>query len=142
MKPNIDDDFREFSYGALLIEMDDRLLDTGRNTISRKDITMILRAVFGFEDTRTHRAKIEMCVAKQYLRQINKTSYRITELGYERMRLARGLSPEVARGVPPEANTEAPIANDTTEVEVYDADESGVASDVHGYLDALRRGGQ
>ena len=141
MKPNVDDDFREFSYGALLIEMDDRLLDTGRNTISRKDIVMILRAVFGFEDTRTHRAKIEMCVAKQYLRQINKTSYRITELGYERMRLARGLSPEVARGVPPEANTEAPVAIESTHSEVYEPSEQGIEKGVTDYLNALRRGG-
>jgi hypothetical protein len=141
MKPNVDDDFREFSYGALLIEMDDRLLDTGRNTISRKDIVMILRAVFGFEDTRTHRAKIEMLDAKRYVKQINKTSYRITELGYERMRLARGLSPEVAIGVPPEANTEAPVAIESTHSEVYEPSEQGIEKGVTDYLNALRRGG-
>lgn len=137
MKPNSDDDCREFSYGALLIEMDDRLLDTGRNTISRKDITMILRAVFGFEDTRTHRAKIEMLDAKRYVKQINKTSYRITELGYERMRLARGLSPEVARGVPPEANTEVPDAIDSSSPEIYDSVE-----DPLDYLKTLREANQ
>jgi len=133
MKPNVDDDFREFSYGALLIEMDNRLLDTGRNTISRKDITMILRAVFGFEDTRTHRAKIEMCVAKQYLRQINKTSFKLTDLAYERMRMARG--------VPPEANTEAPVAIESTHSEVYEPSEQGIEKGVTDYLNALRRGG-
>ena len=134
MKPNVDDDFREFSYGALLIEMDDRLLDTGRNTISRKDIVMILRAVFGFEDTRTHRAKIEMLDAKRYVKQINKTSYRITELGYERMRLARGLSPEVTISVPP-------VAIESTHSEVYEPSEQGIEKGVTDYLNALRRGG-
>jgi hypothetical protein len=58
----------------------------------------------------------------------------MTDLGYERVRMAKG--------VPPEANTEVPVTDDTTEAVVYDADESGLASDVHGYLDALRRGGQ
>lgn len=133
MKPNIDDDFREFSYGALLIEMDDRLLNTGRSTISRKDIVMILRAVFGFEDTRTHRAKIEMCVAKQYLRPLNKTSYKLTDLAYERMR--------VARGVPPEANTEAPIAIESTGSDVYEPSEQGIEKGVNDYLHQLQRGG-
>lgn len=134
MKPNIDDEIREFSYGALLCEIADRMLYSGRNTIAHKDVVTILQCVFGFEDGRSHRNKIGMCVAKGYLRQINKASYKMTDLGYERVRMAKG--------VPPEANTEVPVTDDTTEAVVYDADESGVASDVHGYLDALRRGGQ
>lgn len=134
MKPSIDDDVRPFSYGALLCEIADKMLYSGKNTISQKEIIIILQCVFGYEDGRSHRNKINMCVAREYLRQINKTSYKMTDLGYERVRMAKG--------VPPEANTEVPVTDDTTEAVVYEADESGLASDVHGYLDALRRGGQ
>ena len=70
---------------------------------------MILRAVFALEDTRTHRAKIEMCVAETISGADHKTSYKLTDLAYERTRMARG--------VPPEANTEAPVAIESTHSE-------------------------
>lgn len=134
MKPNIDDEIKDFSYGELLNEIDNRLIDLGRNTIARKDVIIILQCVFGYEDDRTFRNKINMCLARGYLKPVNKTSFRMTDKGYAAIRMAKG--------IPLEANTGDAIADDTTEAVVYDADESGVASDVHGYLDALRRGGQ
>ena len=130
MKPNVDDDIREFSYGALLAEIDRKMLDTGKETISSKDIILILRCTFGYEDSRSHRNKLEMCLGKSYLARINKTAFRLTEKGYERIRLARG--------VPPEANTEAPIAVDPSATELFESTEENVNS----YLTQLQRGGR
>lgn len=134
MKPNIDDEIRTFSYGELLNEIEERLIDLGRNTIARKDVIIILQCVFGFEDGRSHRNKINMCVARGYLQPVNKASYRMTDKGYAAIRMAKG--------IPLEANTGDTIADESTGTEVYDAIEPVIADDVNGYLNALRRGGQ
>lgn len=134
MKPNIDDEIRTFSYGELLNEIEERLIDLGRNTIARKDVIIILQCVFGFEDGRSHRNKIDMCVARGYLKPVNKASYRMTDKGYAAIRMAKG--------IPLEANAGDTIADESTGTEVYDAIEPVIADDVNGYLNALRRGGQ
>ncbi len=134
MKPNSDDEIREFSYGAFLIEMGNHVLFSGRESFQHKNLVTILQAVFGYEDSRTWKRKIDMCLAKGYIEQKNKTTYRLTDLGYQRMRMAKG--------VPVEANTQAAVADEPTGSEVYETSEPDIPADVDSYLQALQRGGR
>ena len=87
---DIEDEFKRYSTGQFLLEISDAILYSDRDTITRKDMINILRAVFGFSDARTHRAKIEMLEAKRYLRQVNRDAYRLTDRAARYQKNERG----------------------------------------------------
>ncbi len=88
---DIEDEFKRYSTGQFLLEISDAILYSDKETITRKDMINILRAVFGFSDARTHRAKIEMLEAKRYLRQVNRDAYRLTDVALRDVRKMKGV---------------------------------------------------
>lgn len=132
MKPT--DEFRKFSYGEFLKEISTELLYSGMETISRRDLNIILQAEFGFCDKRTYQNKIDMLAVKGYLIQVNKTAYKITDKGLARVRELKGV---------PEANHETPDATASIYSTSQDLLEPcDVTEDVDSYLPSLQRGGR
>lgn len=133
MKPT-DDEFKKFSYGAFLEEIGTRVVYSGKETISRRDLNLILQAEFGFCDKRTYANKIEMLAVKGYIIQANKSAYRVTERGFARIRKMKGV---------PEANHETPDAEASIISTGQDLLEPcDVAVNVNSYLQALQQGGR
>lgn len=134
MKPTDDEEFRKFSYGAFLEEIGTKVMYDGKETISKRDLHLILQAEFGFCDKRTYSNKIEMLAVKGYIIQANKTAFRVTERAFSRIRKMKGV---------PEANHETPNAEASTSSTGQDLLEPcDAAADVDSYLQALQRGGQ
>lgn len=135
---DIEDEFRTYSTGAFLIEISDEILYSGRETITRKGMINILRAVFGFSDARTHRAKIAMLEAKRYLRRVNRDAYRLTETALRDIRKMKGV-PET----PADPGADALDTSRDEDVHISDSEGGAVAADGDiDYLHQLQRGGR
>jgi len=137
---DIEDEFRTYSTGAFLIEISDEILYSGRETITRKGMINILRAVFGYSDSRTHRAKIAMLEAKRYLRQVNRDAYRLTETALRDIRKMKGV-PET----PADPGADALDSSRDEDVHISDSytrDEPVTVDDDIDYLHQLQRGGR
>jgi hypothetical protein len=115
-------------------------LYSDKETITRKDMTRILRAVFGFSDSRTHRAKIEMLAAKGYLRQVNRDAYRLTDIALRDVRKMKGV-PETPADPGADA-LDTPRDADVDISDSYTRDEPVTVDDDIDYLHQLQQGGR
>ena len=137
---DIEDEFKRYSTGQFLLEISDAILYSDKETITRKDMINILRAVFGFSDARTHRAKIEMLEAKRYLRQVNRDAYRLTDVALRDVRKMKGV-PET----PADPGADALDSSRGADVHISDSytrDEPVTVDDAVDYLHQLQRGGR
>mgnify|MGYP001162875662 FL=1 len=137
---DVEDEFKRYSTGAFLIEISDAILYSDRDYITRKDMINILRAVFGFSDARTHRAKIEMLEAKRYLRRVNRDAYRLTDTARRDIRKMKGV-PET----PADPGADALDSSRDEDVHISDSythAEPVVVDDDIDYLHQLQRGGR
>ncbi len=135
----IEDEYKSYSTGQYLLEISDAILYSDRETITRTEMIRILRAVFGLSDSRTHRSKIEMLMAHQYLRQVNRDAYRLTDIALQDIRRMKGV-PETPKGDP---GAEAPESSTESGIHISDSEGGAVAADGDiDYLHQLQRGGR
>ena len=137
---DIEDEFKRYSTGQFLLEISDAILYSDKETITRKDMINILRAVFGFSDGRTHRAKIEMLEAKRYLRQVNRDAYRLTDIALRDIRKMKGV-PETPADPSADA-LDTPRDEGVHISDPYTRDEPMAVDDDIDYLHQLQQGGR